>query len=424
MTSLRMAPWQAILVIVLVSFVTVALEFPHGPWLATAPLSLACGVAALALMASAAILSARGSLSELMFGGLDRMYEAHKWFGISALSLASVHLLFKAGMPSWDTAAILSLPPDWTRLVRQASFVGLMLIVVLSLNRKIPYNSWRWWHRLSGPILLVVVLHALSIKSPIALNSPAGIWMALLAGLGLIAAAYKLALYPFLSNHAEYEVVAVSPGGAAAQIDFMPRSGPVAFVPGQFGFLRMKVDGLREPHPFTIASGAAGDGRISFVIRALGDYTTKLVAEVAPGMRADVYAPYGRFVRRAEAGREIWIAGGVGISPFIAWMKQGEAGGFERVTLFYLYTPGRAFPSVEALAAIAQVCGVEFVPVSTGVSSPAFVDRFSEIVKQSDVAALDVALCGPKGVAPHVRRLMQQHGVADANLRYEVFEFR
>lgn len=424
MNSLRTEPWQAVLAIVLVSFAMVAFEFPQGPWLGTAPISLACGVAALALMSSAAILSARWPLSEEAFGGLDRMYDAHKWLGISALSLASVHLLFKAGMPTWDVAAILVLPADWTRLVRQASFVGLMFIVVVSLNRKIPYSSWRWWHRLSGPILLLVVLHALSIKSPITLTSPAGIWIGLLAGLGLVAAAYKLILYPLVSNHAEYEVVAVSPGRAAAQLDLKPTSRPVAFVPGQFGFLRMKVDGLREPHPFTIASGAAGDGRISFVIRALGDYTAKLISEAAPGMRADVYAPYGRFVRRPEAGREIWIAGGVGISPFIAWMKQGDADGFERVTLFYLNTPDRAFPSVEALAAIAQECGVEFVPVSTGVSSPAFVDRFSEIAKQRDAAALDVALCGPKGMAPHVRRLMQQHGVPDANLRYEVFEFR
>src|SRR5690606_19385330 len=140
MTSMRIKPWQAILAVVLVSFATVAIEFPHGPWLATAPLSLACGVAALALLSCAAILSARWPLSELAFGGLDRKYDAHKWFGISALSLASVHLLFKAGMPGWETAAIVTLPADWTRLSRQASFVGLMLIIVLSLNRKIPYS--------------------------------------------------------------------------------------------------------------------------------------------------------------------------------------------------------------------------------------------------------------------------------------------
>jgi len=424
MTSLRIAPWQVVFAIALVSFATVGLELPHGPWLATAPLSLASGATALALMATAAILSARWPWVEHAFGGLDRMYDAHKWLGISALAFASVHLLFKAGMQGWDTAPIMALPPDWTRLVRQASFVGLMLIVLLSLNRKIPYSSWRWWHRLSGPILLVVVLHALSIKSPIALSSPAGIWIGALAGLGVIAAAYKLLLYPFISNRAEYEVVAVSPGSGAAQIDFKPTSRPVDFVPGQFGFLRMKVDGLREPHPFTIATGAASDGHISFVIRALGDYTAKLIAEATPGMRADVYAPYGRFVRRPEASHEIWIAGGVGISPFIAWMKQNGANAAGKVTLFYLFTPGRVFPSVETLAEMARESGVEFVPVSTGVSSQAFADRFAEIARESDTATLDVALCGPKGVAPHVRRLMQQHAIPEGNLRYEMFEFR
>src|SRR5690606_38744136 len=248
-------------------------------------------------------------------------------------------------------APMYALPPDWTRFVRQASFVGLMLIVMLSLNRKIEYSSWRWWHRLAGPILLIVVLHALSIKSPIALASPAGVWIAGLASLGLLGAAYKTLLYPMLGNHAEYEVVSVTPGSSAAQIDFRPTSRPIAFVPGQFGFLRMKVEGLREPHPFTIAAGADNEGRISFVIRALGDYTSKLVSEAAPGMRADVYAPYGRFMRRSDATREIWIAGGVGISPFIAWMRDEAAGGFDRVTLFYLYTTVRDFPLVEPLAA-------------------------------------------------------------------------
>src|SRR5690606_22150498 len=110
-------------------------------------------------------------------------------------------------------------------------------------------------------------------------------------------------------------------GSAAAEIELEPVSHRALFHAGHFGFLRMKADGLREPHPFTIASAPSVDGRISFVIRALGDYTTKLIAEVEPGMHADVYAPYGRFERKPECEREIWIGGGVGISPFIAWMR-------------------------------------------------------------------------------------------------------
>jgi hypothetical protein len=105
----------------------------------------------------------------------------------------------------------------------------------------------------------------------------------------------------------------------------------------------MKVDGLREPHPFTIASAPTADGKISFVIRALGDYTTELISQVQPGMHADVYAPYGRFERRPECTREIWIGGGVGISPFIAWMRDDRDGRFDQVTLFYFFTEGGFF---------------------------------------------------------------------------------
>lgn len=52
-------------------------------------------------------------------------------------------------------------------------------------------------------------------------------------------------------------------------------------------------------------------------------------------MRAEIYAPYGRFPRRTGAAREVSIAGGVGISPFIAWLVDPEARDLARVTLSF-----------------------------------------------------------------------------------------
>lgn len=52
--------------------------------------------------------------------------------------MASVHMSFKAGLPSWEVAAIVPLPGDVPRLVRQLAFLALMLILLLALNRKIP----------------------------------------------------------------------------------------------------------------------------------------------------------------------------------------------------------------------------------------------------------------------------------------------
>ena len=222
----------------------------------------------------------------------------------------------------------------------------------------------------------------------------------------------------------QYRVIGVTKGPSAAQIEFEPVGRAIAFQPGHFGFLRMKVDGLREPHPFTIAAAPSPDRRITFVIRALGDFTTMLVSSVESGMHADVYAPYGRFGRSATAGREIWIAGGVGISPFIAWMKDMKAGGFERVSLFYFYTPGRVFPDIDLLRAMAAEKGIEFVSVATGPNTLSFTQRFSEIVRGSNPSTLDIAVCGPKGLLDQVRKLATSQGLAPACIRHELFAFR
>jgi predicted ferric reductase len=181
---------------------------------------------------------------------------------------------------------------------------------------------------------------------------------------------------------------------------------------------------LREPHPFTIAAAPTPGGQITFVIRALGDFTARLVSGIEAGMHADVYAPYGRFERSTAAGREIWIAGGVGISPFIAWMKDAQMGGFERVSLFYFYTPGRTFPDVDIIRTMAVERGIEFVPIGTGPNTLAFTQRFSEIVHDADQSTLDIAVCGPKGLLEQVRKLAKSRGLAPARIRHELFAFR
>ncbi|GGA76128.1 ferric reductase [Arenimonas soli] len=395
---------------------------PAATWASTATLSLFSGVAALVMMAMAALLGSRWRWLEDLFGGLDRVYEVHKWLGVWALVLASVHLVFKAGTPAWDVAAILPLPPYWTRLVRQLSYVALVVIVLLALNRKIPYGQWRWWHKLSGPLFVVVVLHWLSFRSPIALASPAGVWLVLCAGLGLAGAAYKLLLYPFLSGHAEYRLVRVEAGVDSVRLELVPVGRVIPFEPGQFAFLRFLHPGLREPHPFTIASG--GDQPVKFVVRALGDYTERLVAGVEPGMRAEVYAPFGRFNRPPHGGFEVWVGGGVGLSPFIAWLQDPSRQDLAKVTVFNFQTPGRGFPGVAEIAADARRRGADWVDVADGPRSAVFEDRFAWLVAQVGAENVSVSFCGPAGLLAIVRAAMARQGIPESRLHHEKFEFR
>jgi len=411
--------------IALVSLATTLSVLPPATWATTATLSLAAGVAALAMMAMAALLGSRWRWLEDVFGGLDRVYEVHKWLGVWALVLACVHFLFPAEDRGWQVAAILELPRPWTRLLRQLAFLALGLIVLLALNRRIPYAAWRWWHKLSGPLFAIVVLHWLSFRSPIALVSAPGLWLAACSALGLAGAAWKLLGWRFFSRHAEYRITAVTPGAASVRLAMQPVGRGLAFEAGQFAFLRLLQPGLREPHPFTIASADRGaHGEVQFVIRALGDYTERLVAEAAPGMHAEVHAPFGRFQRGQADLFEVWIAGGVGLSPFVAWLQDPAREDFAKVTLFNFHTPGREFPGMDALAADARRRGVDWVAVPDGPDSAVFADRFGWLVGQVGADRIRVSFCGPAGLLARVRAEMARLGIPGSRLQYERFEFR
>src|SRR5690625_8014392 len=117
--------WHLVSGIVLISIITVLLQLPSGTWTTSATVSLIAGLIVLACMAVARILSSRWNFIEGIFGGLDRMYETHKWLGVWALIFASYHVIFKAKLGIWDIEPILDLPQYWTRMIRQLIIVAL-----------------------------------------------------------------------------------------------------------------------------------------------------------------------------------------------------------------------------------------------------------------------------------------------------------
>ncbi|MDD2047060.1 ferredoxin reductase family protein [Pseudomonas putida] len=413
---------HCILGILLITTLTLLTEIPVDTWLTSATLSLVLGTSALAYMAVSCLLASRWGVVESLFGGLDRVYETHKWLGVWALVFATYHFVFKGNLEAWNSASILELPRYWTRLVRQLSYAALVMIVLLALNRHIPYSVWRWWHKLSGPLFLLVILHWLSFKSPITLLGPTGIWLTLLCTLGVIAALYKLLVYPFVARTGDYRVTAVNKVKDAVHLTLAPIHKGFDFNAGQFAFLAMQQKGLREPHPFTIASANGADGQIAFMIKGLGDYTKKLCECVKVGMGATLYAPYGRFKRIAHAEREIWIGAGVGISPFISWLQDPDAKDFEKATLVYCFNPSRAFPAPEELQAMAQARGAQFVANPGGIEQ--LTETLRQAVAQTNPNSIHVSFCGPKGLLATVQELMELNRIPKANLHFELFDFR
>ncbi len=107
--------------------------------------------------------------------------------------------------------------------------------------------------------------------------------------------------------------------------------------PGQFAFFRV-LNGTtgREEHPFTISSGR-GDGRVTVTSKAVGDWTTSFLSTEV-GHKVAVDGPYGVFsyVRLPVDTPVVFVAGGIGITPFLSMLESmAHRGDDRRVELFW-----------------------------------------------------------------------------------------
>jgi len=108
---------------------------------------------------------------------------------------------------------------------------------------------------------------------------------------------------------------------------------------GQFLYVYFNSDKvLQEPHPFTISS-APHEGDLRLSIKASGDWTQHLHEQLQPGAVAFVDGPYGEFNFKTGGPKQLWIAAGIGVTPFMSWIRDFEAAPPTReIDFFYTTT--------------------------------------------------------------------------------------
>ena len=188
---------------------------------------------------------------------------------------------------------------------------------------------------------------------------------------------------------------------------------------GQFAFVTF--DAQEGPHPFTITSVWNGDGRLRFAIKALGDYTQTLPATLKVGDPVKVEGPYGQFNFIGNKPRQIWIAGGIGITPFVARMKKlARQPDGKIVDLFY--STARADDEIiSRLRRDAQAAKVT-LHVLKGGDTPLTVERITRVVPKWQSS--DIWFCGPSGFGHDLRRDFRARRLPAEDFHQELFELR
>ncbi len=396
------------------------------PWFSLGQLT---GLLGLVLLSIAHVLAVRTKFVERLFGGLDKSYEAHHIVGGVGTMMAISHPIFfiLQALPNAQLALrYIVLDPD--NVAYAAGILGLSVLVVLvifTLYVKLPYHLWRGMHQYMGTVMILSGVHAMLIESDVSRFMPLRIWILGSAGIAILAALYMRFMYPYFKFRYPYEVTSIRRIGDMFDMRLKAIGRRLHHTPGQFAFL--SVPGIFEKgdgHPFSIVSHPS-DEELRFGIKISGDHTLKL-RDVKKGSVAYVQGPYGTlaepyFVQKARP--VICIAGGIGITPFLALLKQHvKSQAAHPFTIIYsVRTTSEAIYHEEILSLAlcnATVCYRLHVTQAEGRVTADSVTKTAP-----EIAGSNILLCGPEQMMLGLRNQFMLRGVRQARIHYENFSF-
>lgn len=419
---------------------TVWSSLPHFfAWRAV--LMQASGVLGIGVMSVAMVLAARPVVFEPLLGGLDKMYRLHKWLGISALVIAVAHWLLSEA-PKWavglgwlvrpargprpviDDAVqrFLSSQRGLAEGIGEWAFYAAVALMVLALLKWFPYRHFFKTHRLLALAYLALVWHAVVLLKFDYWSGPLGPVMAALMAAGSVSAVQVLLRRVAVGRQVVGEVVSTMrhPALGVLALGIQCKGRWAGHAPGQFAFVTLHEH--EGAHPFTIASAWAGDGRIHFIIKALGDYTATLADRVKIGDVAKLEGPYGRFNFEGPQRRQIWVGGGIGITPFVARMKAlAVAPDGRQVDLIHTTAVHDAH-ALSLLEHDAAAAGVRLHVLWDERDGRLDAVRLTQLVP--DWRDADLWFCGPAGFGQALKQGLGALGLLPARFHQELFEMR
>lgn len=396
------------------------------------------GFAAIALMSLTMLLATRPGWLEGPLGGMDRIYRLHKWTGILALAIGFVHWLIElsdelieevvgeAGeLPEADAAGWLEETRELAGDLGEWAFYAALALLALTLWKRFPYLFWRYVHRAMPVLYLLLAFHAALLAPPDYWTQPAGALLALCLAVGVAASLVSLAGRIGRHRQAAGTVVAIRQHGTVAEIDCRLTDPWPGHRPGQFAFVTF--DRWEGAHPFTIASADRGDGTLSFCVKELGDYTRTLAQKLRIGQPVRIEGPYGRFdyARSAPRSRQIWVAGGIGVTPFFAWLEalQARPETAPRADLHYCTRDRNDDFCAERLAALCARLPTIRLHVH-GARQGETLNAAALDLAAGQGGKTEVWFCGPQGLAATLRGWLAAGAPRGWRLHQEAFEMR
>ncbi len=373
------------------------------------------------LISASLLLMIREPFWTVWWGGLQCMYQWHHRMGMAGYVLLLAHPLFLASRYlelDLDTAWEF-LSPFNSDLLNRIGWIGLivfMLGLAATFSLRLSYSVWRHLHLLLVVAMLIGLGH-------IAIAGGFSVSLAVTLLMIGIAVSWRLVHSDYGIGAFPYEVDAVShPSEHITEVVLRPLGKPLGIAQGQFVnaafFEGPHFQGCGEFHPYTV-SKVTEDGSLSLSIKALGN-CTQHIQLLEPGVAVRLQGPYGTFLLDRPLSAEIWIAGGIGITPFLALLRSYPV--MQKTDLVYVHREHEQVPYEQELQAYATV-QVELQVYSLIMENDPM-PLFALLANIDELKQRQIYLCGPPLLIAKVTSWLQVQGVPEQQIHSEQFDFR
>lgn len=399
------------------------------------------GVLAWGFMAMAIVIAARPAwLERVTKTPLDELYRWHRTLGFWALGLSVVHWVTKTLMQPILSLMTLDPVPKivrgelagfdlfWSQIRPFAVDSSIwataiaLLLGAMVFVKAIRYSKWLLWHKLFSVLFILLSVHSIRLMDPADAFLPLG-WINIAVTLvGLRYSAVLLVRGAGREKTVKAAVTDVRVDRDVTLLTVRPEK-PLSVRPGEFAFLA--TDG-EEKHPFSVAS-VRPDGTLLFAVKALGDYTTNTVPTIAAGDVVSVEGPWGAFTPafleadgKDGSHHEVWVAGGVGIAPFYAWLESAakRKNAAPCAKLVWCIRDRAAEPLFGRIEWLARKAGVSLHVVESIIARLDAAALFREGLPES------LALCAGTGLSNAVIDAYLKAGGKRSAVRREHFDWR
>jgi predicted ferric reductase len=396
-------------------------------------LSVGLGFAGLTQIAVQFVLIARFKRVTAPYG-IDVILHYHRQIALVAVAAILAHpIILVIDYPA--RAALLNpLGGNWASRSAWASLLALLTIVVTSVYRerlKLDYERWRLSHLVLGVVAIVFAQIHVSLAG-LYTNT---LWKHLV-WIGIAVLMVGLVVYLRLlkpARQAAYrwrvaEVREETDSTHTLALEPVDHEG-MRFMPGQFAWIKLAGSPYTlEEHPFSFSSSAERPDRLEFGIRALGDFSGA-IDQVEPGTRAYLDGPHGAFsIDRYPAVGYVFLAGGVGITPIMSFLRtMADRRDPRPVLLVYAEKTWETVAYTDELERLGGLLELEVVyvleePPEEWDGEEGFIDAaLLERRLPEERVQRTYFVCGPPPMMDAVHAALLEQGVDEARIQMERF---